>query len=255
MVPVFLTLAIQAASTISGQVVDFQGKPVEGARVGTVTGNRVTVTTGPEGRFELVGVSPGMVSVAARKGTDMANELAAAGAKSITIRLKSMGGPYLAAVGMPPEAKPGTPAPAIQASDLWINGKPSEQTGRIRVLHFWGMWCPPCLEEIPDVVAFHEQSPQVDLVSLHQMIGDQARLERFAREHRMTWAVVKDGDRMGESMATAYAYGIRAVPTFVVVDQRGMVDTVTHDLGVVKFVVLRLAQSESGNDMGAPSVP
>lgn len=61
------------------------------------------------------------------------------------------------------------PAPSFQITD--IAGKPFDlagQRGRVTLLNFWGTWCPPCQQEIPDLKkvdkAFRERG--VDLIGL-----------------------------------------------------------------------------------------
>ena len=39
----------------------------------------------------------------------------------------------------------------VDASD--ITKLVSQQRGKVVLLNFWATWCPPCIEEFPDVVA------------------------------------------------------------------------------------------------------
>ena len=53
----------------------------------------------------------------------------------------------------------GKPAPEMTGIKGWKNGEPltlDELGGKIVILNFWGYWCGPCLEEMPQLMALHD---------------------------------------------------------------------------------------------------
>ena len=39
--------------------------------------------------------------------------------------------------------------------------------GKVVILDFWATYCPPCLEEIPDLVKLQNENPDVQIIGLH----------------------------------------------------------------------------------------
>lgn len=68
----------------------------------------------------------------------------------------------------------------------------SEFRGQWVVVNFWATWCPPCLEEIPDLVLFHErnQSKNAVVLGVNYEAVPIAQLRAFIDTHQMTYPVL-----------------------------------------------------------------
>ncbi len=76
-----------------------------------------------------------------------------------------------------------------------VERKLSEFRGKWVVVNFWATWCPPCLEEIPQLVAFHQRHKDRDavVVGVNFEEIDPFLLEDFVEEQGMTYPVLLAG--------------------------------------------------------------
>jgi peroxiredoxin len=96
--------------------------------------------------------------------------------------------------------------------------------GKVVLVDFWATWCPPCREEIPNVVAayekYHAKGFEVVAVSLDRDEGD---LKKFIEEKKMPWPQIYEG-----ASEIAEKFGVESIPTTYLIGADGKV--VARDL-------------------------
>ena len=123
--------------------------------------------------------------------------------------------------GTPPRgAQLAQPAPEMQGTTL--DGRAlrlSEFRGRVVLLNFWATWCPPCVEEMPDLQQVADDlGPQgVTVLGLSADVGDPEHVTTFLHRHHITYPVIIADE------STVSAYGVTMLPTTFLIDQQGLV--------------------------------
>ncbi len=64
--------------------------------------------------------------------------------------------------------------------------------GKWVVVNYWATWCPPCQEEIPELVLFHENHKDSDavVVGISMEETPRAALSRFVEENMMSYPII-----------------------------------------------------------------
>jgi thiol-disulfide isomerase/thioredoxin len=123
----------------------------------------------------------------------------------------------------PPEASPffktGQPLAAFTMRDMAGHKYTSKElAGKIVVLNFWFIGCPPCRMEIPELNKLVEQNAKrEDVVFLAVALDEQDAIQEFVKQHPYNYALVPGGRYV------AAQYGITSYPTNLVVDRQGKV--------------------------------
>ncbi|WP_237214330.1 TlpA disulfide reductase family protein [Falsiroseomonas oryziterrae] len=92
--------------------------------------------------------------------------------------------------------------------------------GRGLIVNFWATWCPPCVAEMPALDRTHAALARdgIEVLALSSDRGGRAQVEPFYQRtglrHLAMWF-----DPRG---ATGRAFGIRGLPTTIILDRRGM---------------------------------
>jgi thiol-disulfide isomerase/thioredoxin len=130
--------------------------------------------------------------------------------------LLSLGRPSFAQYG---EVAVGEAPPALTTERLFGNDAIDMQAlrGRVVVLDFWATWCGPCRAIMPTLDRLHDAHHAAGLTVIGVGREPASRIRRHLAVSPVHYTVARD---IGGTMAR---YGIRAIPTVVLVDRRGLV--------------------------------
>ena len=96
--------------------------------------------------------------------------------------------------------------------------------GKVVLVDFWATWCPPCREEVPNVVAaykkYHDQGLEIVGVSLDQ---DKDAMLAYMKDNGMVWPQYFDGK--GWNNEVSRSFDINSIPAMWLVDKKGMLIT------------------------------
>ncbi len=89
--------------------------------------------------------------------------------------------------------------------------------GKPVVLNFWASWCPPCREELPDLIRFSETHPEAAVVGVNlQDVPEGARA--LQEDIGFTWPSIAD-----PQARIAAKLGLLGMPTTYFLDERHVV--------------------------------
>jgi thiol-disulfide isomerase/thioredoxin len=234
----FDPIRLEPGVSLSGTVVDTDGRPVEGVWVepdGGFAMRSQFTRTDEVGKFTIHNLPKGMLKLSFEYGTSSASgEYLADGIDDgLKIQLRPSA-PKLARPAAPATAEPpalGRPAPQLQVVG-WTDGKSrsvADYRGKIVFLDFWGTWCSPCVNGMPSLERLKQKyEPRgVVFLSIHTPGEEIERIHRFLDVKKATIVSALDESRRKDDNSrngvTADSYGVRGYPSLVMIDRRGNV--------------------------------
>ena len=104
----------------------------------------------------------------------------------------------------------------------------SSYRGKWVIVNYWATWCPPCLEEVPDLVALYDSRKNKDVMVLGVVFDYESadEITRYVNDMLMSYPIILGDDEVikqighAEVMPTTYIYNPRGV---LVKTKRGLV--------------------------------
>ena len=104
----------------------------------------------------------------------------------------------------------------------------SAYEGQVIMLTFWGTWCGPCRQEIPDFIELYDQynDKGLEIVGIAIQSGSAENIKRFSEYYKINYPILTDING-NESYKAFSDYGLisgvgtRAVPTTFLIDRNG----------------------------------
>ncbi|HYG13502.1 MAG TPA: TlpA disulfide reductase family protein [Methylophilaceae bacterium] len=109
----------------------------------------------------------------------------------------------------------------------------SDYRGKWLLVNYWATWCPPCLEEIPDLVALYDERHDKDLMVLGVAMEYKSGKEvaEYVDDMLMSYPIV-----LGNESVMAQIGSAEVLPTTYIFDPRGQLVATRHGLITKEYV-------------------
>ncbi len=130
----------------------------------------------------------------------------------------------------------GTPAEAVDFTLLDLHGKKhrlADYRGKWVLVNYWATWCPPCLEEIPELEVFHSNHKDSDAVVLGVNMEDidLEKLKAFVEEQFISYPILRSRPGFRTELGP-----VSGLPTSYLISPRG--EVVARQVGPITAELL-----------------
>ena len=115
----------------------------------------------------------------------------------------------------------------------------ADYQGKWVLVNYWATWCPPCLEEIPDLVALYDERKDKDLMVLGVALEyrNVQEIANYVDDMLMSYPIV-----LGNSKVTAQIGPAEVLPTTYIYDPTGKLVVAKRGVVTKEYVEKLISQ-------------
>lgn len=110
-------------------------------------------------------------------------------------------------------------APLFSVTDLYGNNYDLDKLkGKVIVINFWFVACPPCIQEIPElnnIVASYQNNPNIIFLAFAK--DTEELLGKFLSHTEFDYSIIANSKNIAKE------YGVYAYPTHVIINKKGQI--------------------------------
>lgn len=108
-------------------------------------------------------------------------------------------------------------APAFTIHDGAQTISLSQYRGQVVLVNFWASWCPPCIDELPSLLALHRRLPQLVIVGV-SIDADPQAYKSFLTAYHIDFPTIRD-----PSENVMHRYGTVQIPESYLIGRNGRI--------------------------------
>jgi thiol-disulfide isomerase/thioredoxin len=125
-----------------------------------------------------------------------------------------------------------------------ISGKThhiSDYRGKWLLVNYWATWCPPCLEEIPDLIALYDKHHNTDLMVLGIAFDykNEKEVSAFVDDMLISYPVILGNQNIANSIGSA-----EILPTTYIYNPKGQLINVKRGLITKSYIEKLIAETK-----------
>ncbi len=109
----------------------------------------------------------------------------------------------------------------------------SQYKGKWVIVNYWATWCPPCLEEVPDLVALYDSRKNKDVMIIGVVFDYQSAKEvaEYVDDMLMSYPIVLGDDEVTKQIGYS-----EVLPTTFIYNPRGELVKTKHGLVTKQYL-------------------